>query len=57
MNPSSRVPALDLGELITTVQTSDGTLEAHKGGITALANGSYSVTINHLLDGVFSACF
>ncbi|HEX9011712.1 MAG TPA: hypothetical protein VF804_15200 [Holophagaceae bacterium] len=45
-------PPLELGELITTIQTSDGTIEAHKGGITALANGSYSVTINYLLDGV-----
>jgi hypothetical protein len=44
-------PRLELGELITTISTTDGTLEAHKGGISALANGSYSVNINYLLNG------
>lgn len=42
---------LNLGELITTIQAADGVLEAHKGAITALANGSYSVNINYVLDG------
>lgn len=45
-------PRIQLGELITTIQAADGTLEAHKGTITLLANGSYSVNINYLLDDV-----
>lgn len=54
MPPSDWEPIdrIALGELITTIQTTDGTLEAHKGAITPLTNGSYSVNINYILDDV-----
>lgn len=54
MPPSDWEPIdrVALGELITTIQTVDGTLEAHKGSINPLTNGSYSVNINYILDDV-----
>lgn len=41
---------IELGELITTISTSDGTLKAHKGSINKLPNNSYSVSINYVLN-------